>query len=356
MDDRPSTPRLRIVQWATGNVGARSLARIIEHPDLELVGVHVYNPAKVGVDAGHLCDLPPTGIRASDSIDEILMLRPDCVLYMPHAMDFGDVCRLLENGSNIITTRTEFQNPSALPPKVRNDVEEACRRGATSIHGTGSSPGFITEAMPIVLTSIQRNFEHMRISEYADNTTRNSPELLFDVMGFGKTNTQPNPARLAHLRDSFGPSLSLVAGAIGLPFDDVAVSGGVGLARRDVRIAAGLVPEGTVAAQRVTLRGMRCGKIIMTFHATWYVSSDVNTSDGEAWDFRSSGWRVEVQGDCPLDVDIRFPIDDPVRYARMTPGLTAHRPVNAIPFVCAAPPGIMTTFDLPQVVAKFHDS
>jgi 4-hydroxy-tetrahydrodipicolinate reductase len=35
----------------------------------------------------------------------------------------------------------------------------------------------------------------------------------------------------------------------------------------------------------------------------------------------------------------------------MTPGLTAHPPVNAIPYVCAAPPGIKTTVDLPRILA-----
>jgi hypothetical protein len=34
----------------------------------------------------------------------------------------------------------------------------------------------------------------------------------------------------------------------------------------------------------------------------------------------------------------------------MTPGYTANRAVNAVPYVCAAPPGIRTTVDLPQVI------
>jgi hypothetical protein len=50
---------LRVVQWATGNIGTRSLRGVIEHPDLELVGVHVYAPDKVGRDAGGLAGLAP---------------------------------------------------------------------------------------------------------------------------------------------------------------------------------------------------------------------------------------------------------------------------------------------------------
>jgi hypothetical protein len=40
----------------------------------------------------------------------------------------------------------------------------------------------------------------------------------------------------------------------------------------------------------------------------------------------------------------------------MSPGYTAHRAVNAVPYVCAAEPGIRTTVDLPQIIAKLTDA
>ena len=59
---------------------------------------------------------------------------------------------------------------------------------------------------------------------------------------------------------------------------------------------------------------------------------------------------MTVEGDAPLDIDLRFavPIE---RMGDVSPGYTAHRAVNAVPVVCAAPPGIRTTVDLPQVIA-----
>ena len=91
-----STP-LRVVQWATGNIGGRSLRGVIDHPDLELVGVHVYDEAKVGVDAGDLCERPATGVTATAALDDVLQRSPDCVLYMARALDADEVCRLLES-------------------------------------------------------------------------------------------------------------------------------------------------------------------------------------------------------------------------------------------------------------------
>ena len=50
----------RVVQWSTGNVGRHSLAGIHAHPEIELVGVFVSNPGKVGHDAGELAGLVAT--------------------------------------------------------------------------------------------------------------------------------------------------------------------------------------------------------------------------------------------------------------------------------------------------------
>jgi hypothetical protein len=347
--------RYRIVQWATGNVGSRALRRSIEHPQLDVVGVYVYSAEKAGRDAGALCGIGPVGVAATNRIEDVIALRPDCVLYMPQYTNYDEVCRLLESGINIVTTRTEFLNPVSMAPTLRERVEEACRRGNTSIHSTGCSPGFATEALPLVLSSLQRRLDHLSINEFADNSSRNSPEMLFEVMGFGKAPGQPMQARLDHLRGAFGPSLELVAATLGLSLDRVDVSGGVGIARKDTPIAAGMVPAGTVGAMRTVVSGIHRGKPLLSFTATWYVTADVVTEDPEPWEFRQSGWRLVLRGDVPLDVSITYPVA-PEHYADMTPGLTAHIPINAIPYVCAAPPGIRTSVDLPRIVPQLFSS
>ena len=137
---------------------------------------------------------------------------------MPASCDLDQVCRLLASGANIVTTRGEFHRPASLDPAARDRVEAACARGGTSIHSTGSSPGFITEAVPLVLTSIQRRLDALTIDEFADLSQRDSPRLLFDVMGFGRPLADFDP-RLAHGQVAFGPSLHLVADALSLPLD-----------------------------------------------------------------------------------------------------------------------------------------
>ena len=352
MNEMTGGKRYRVVQWATGNVGSRALRRAIEHPQLEVVGVWVHSASKAGRDAGELAGIAPIGVKATNSMADVLALKPDCVLYMPHVCDFDEICTILEAGINIVSTRMELQNPVAMDPAIAARIEAACQKGGVSVHASGSSPGFISEALPIVLASIQRRLDSLRIDEFADCSSRDSPEMLFEMMGFGAPAGPAHAGQLHHMEMSFGPSLQLVATALGMPIERFEVTGAQGLARQDVHIAAGVVPKGTVAATRTTLTGFHKGKPLMTMCTTWFVSDDVDTSDGQVWEFRSpSGWHVVMMGDCPLDLSIHFPCaaED---YADMTPGLTAHRPVNAVPYVCDAAPGIKTTVDLPQIIAR----
>jgi len=339
---------LRVVQWATGNIGSRSLRQVIEHPALTLAGVYVTSAAKAGRDAGDLCGLPPTGVIATSDIGEILALGADCVLYMPAVCDLDQVCAILAAGTNIVTTRGEFHHPGSMPPADRERVERACADGGTSIHSTGSSPGFISEALPLVLTSIQRRVDRVAIHEYADVSDRNSPDMLFNLMGFGHPAAAFPPERFGYGAYSFGPSMRLVGEAIGLPLDSVTATGEVAVTPEKLTIAAGTLDAGTVAGLRMTVTGTHQGRPLMTFTASWCCSQVLDP----AWELRGAGWNgwnVQVDGDAPVDVDIRFKIPEG-RMGEMTPGYTANRPVNAIPYVCAAAPGIRTTVDLPQII------
>jgi 4-hydroxy-tetrahydrodipicolinate reductase len=343
MPASPTKP-YRVVQWATGNIGSRALRGVIQHPSLSLAGVYVTSPSKAGRDAGELCGLGPTGVLATNSIDDVLALGADCVLYMPLVLNADEVCSLLAAGANVVTTRGEFHRLESMEPELRARVEAACAQGGTSIHSTGSSPGFISEAMPLVLSSLQRRLDNLTIDEYADLSHRDSPDLLFTIMGYGQDPAQFDPRRMSFGVSSFGPSLHLVADTLGLPLDSVDASGEVAVARNTVQIAAGTIPAGTVAAQRMTVSGWRGDQVLLRFRATWWCTTDLEPT----WDVRPTGWHVFVDGDAPLDIDIRFAVT-PENMGAMTPGYTANRAVNAVPYVCAAPPGIRTTVELPYL-------
>jgi 2,4-diaminopentanoate dehydrogenase len=337
--------RLRVAQWATGNIGTRALRALVRHPDLDLVGLLVYDPRKAGVDAGEICGEPVTGVAATVDRQALIDLDADCVVYMPRAADLDDVVAMLERGTNVVTTCGEFAaGARPLGEAGRERVAEACRRGSSSILATGSSPGFITDALPLALLSLQRQVDGIEIEEYANLSRRDSPELLFDLMGFGRPPGPVDDGRAAYLLTQFGPPLDLLADAAGRPIDDWSAHGEVAVTPEPLRITAGELAAGTVAAQRTVMIGTSGGSEVVRFTATWYCGTDLDP----AWEVLSTGWRVRMKGDAPLDVTLEFPM--PVEeLGAATPSYTANRPVNAIPYVCAAAPGILSPTDLPAL-------
>jgi 4-hydroxy-tetrahydrodipicolinate reductase len=264
---------------------------------------------------------------------------------MPRAAELDDVVAMLEAGTNVVTTCGEFfDDGRPLGEQQRARVLDACARGDSSIYATGSSPGFITDVLPFALLSLQRRVEAIEIEEFADLSKRDSAHLLFELMGFGRPIESYDERRASHLVGAFAPSLSVLAAAAGSPVDDWSGTGEVAGARRATQLVAGELPAGTIAAQRTRIVGRSRGDEVVRFTPTWYCTTDIDAE----WELRPTGWRVRMHGDAPLDVGLEFPI--PVEeLGAFTPAYTANRPVNAIPYVCAAPPGILSSVELPPI-------
>ena len=286
--------RYRVAQWGTGHSGMPALRALIEHPVFELVGVRVYSNKKAGRDAGELCGAGPTGVIATTSIDDIVAAKPDCVVYMPVGPDFDDICTLLESGINISTLLEHFHDPAALEPRVRQRIEQACERGNASIYSSGPSPGFVTESLPLVLTSIERRLDCYRIEEYADMSHRNSPEM-FALLGFGGDPGAVDANLLGQgVSVAYGSSLRRLAEALSFEFDDVTVMTEVATATKPVQTASGAIEAGTLAAWRFEVSGVRDRKPLMQMVPTWYLTTDLEPAWNIPFPGRAGGSRSTV--------------------------------------------------------------
>ena len=80
------TAKRRVVHVGTGMTGSVALRAIIDDPALDLIGVKVSSPSKIGADAGQLCGRPDAGVAATGDIAEVLDARPDCIAYCATAV------------------------------------------------------------------------------------------------------------------------------------------------------------------------------------------------------------------------------------------------------------------------------
>ena len=343
----------RVIQWATGNVGRNAIEGILAHPELELVGVLTYDPAKAGRDAGELCGIDPIGVTATDDVDAVLALGADCVLYAPMLPNTGEVLRIVRAGCNVVTPTGWFY-PFAAHDVT--DLEAACREAGVSIHGTGIHPGGITEQIPLVLSGFCRDIRHVRAEEFSDIRSYASEFVVREIMLFGKPPAEAAASpMLAILGDGFGQSIDLVAAAVGWDLDPVKpASIETALATAPIDTPVGVIDTGTIAAQRLTWQGTVGGEVVMTVRVNWLMGTD---HLDPPWDFGLEGERFEVAIDATPPVSTVFhglhpaSTDDDLD---RNPGIiaTALHGVNAIPAVVAAAPGIRTYLDLPLMAGR----
>ena len=338
----------RVIQWATGGVGRAAIEGIIDHPELELVGCWVHDPAKAGRDAGEIAGRAPVGVATTSDVEAILATPADCVLYSPRIANPREVARILESGKTVVTPLGWFY-----PFRTTNvaSLEAACRRGGTTLHGTGIHPGGITERFPLVFSALSRAITHVRAEEFSDIRTYGAPAVISEVMLFGKTPEQAQASPMAKLLGAgFLQSVDLLADALGFALDpEKRTLHEMAVATRPIDSPIGPIPPGRVAAQRFTWQGTVRGEPVISARVNWLMGdADLDPP----WSFGPGGERfeVEVTGDPPVTVTFHGLHPESIEAGlRRNPGIvaTALHCVSAIPAVCRAEPGIKTYLELP---------
>jgi hypothetical protein len=341
----------RVIQWATGNVGRSSLRSVLQHPELELAGVLAFDPAKAGRDAGELCRMPPVGVAASCDPEEVLSLDAECVLHMPlpsarHGDDPGrdlrDICRILASGKNVVTT-VGYVYPKAYGPDVVKQLEAACREGGTSLHGTGTNPGWVGDLLPLVMSGLSARIDRVHVLESTDFSFYPSHEVIFGLMGLGSAPEDFEEGAGDYQRwldGLFRESLMMLADGLAAELDDVRTRVEVAHADKSVEIAAGVIEAGSVAGQRFSWSGVVGGAERIVLEAVYRAYRDV------APEWPAPGCAATIEGRPRLSIDLAH------EWVSNALAATALHAVHAVAPVCRAEPGIRTFLDLPLITGR----
>ena len=352
MADEP----LRIVQWSTGGVGVIAIRVFGQHPDFELAGVWVHDPEKGGRDAGELAGLEPTGLFATCDRDAALSLHPDCICYSasgesrPDAC-IDDFCEMLAAGINVVSTSVPgLVHPAGFDPAQVARLEAACREGNASLYVSGIEPGFAADELVLTLSTLSHRIDSVRTQEifcYADYPVAFT---LFEVFGFGKPPEHRCIMELPGVQASaWAPPVRMVADHLGVELETIRETYEKRVTERDIEIAAGKIDAGTVGAVRFETIGVVDGRDAIVIEHVNRAAPDL-ASD---WPVapRDGTYRLLFEGDPSFRCDFSLgTIDTDCSEHGMV--ATTMRVVNAIPFVVAAEPGVVSSMDLPRLLPR----
>ena len=348
MSERP----YRVIQWATGSVGKAALRHFIDSPAYELVGVLVYDPAKVGRDGGDIVGFEPCGVVATDDVEAIVALAADCVFYTPIWPDTDIVCRLLRSGKNVVTTAGVYY-PTDVTAADAERIEQACQDGGVSYHAGGIHPGFAGDLLPLVAARLVSRVDQVQVSEVVNFS--DYPSKYIQLMGFGLDPEvfHSQPSLLGSSLPYFAQSMAMVAQGLGESIDDMTSEVEIAVAKTDILYVGtadsdipdlrGVISAGTVAAQHHTWTAWCDGKPLVQFHALYTMGDDVIEP---RWAWGTNKYRVVIKGDPSTEITLQGEPDENGDIAHPGYAWTAMSAVNVIPAVCAASPGLKTHLDL----------
>lgn len=334
---------IRVIQWATGSMGRVCLKAVLDRPEFELVALRVYGEAKAGRDAGDIVRRAPTGVLATQDIEQILATPADVVLHCPmlsapYEEHDADVCRLLESGKNVISINNYFE-PYALGADYAARLQASAIKGGATLAGTGVNPGWAAERMAANAASLCLSHTNITTREIIDCTGIPNARYVFEALGFGAAPADLDlvGGGLAHTFTAmFSQAVAGLAARIGLTLDGFEADHAVTPARRDLSVSAGVIPAGGVAATTWRVHGLVDGVRRITHEVNWIMDPSEPAFVGKPH------WEIVIDGTPGLRLSMDL-IDTASGGVKTKPEqfAVAAMVMQAIPRVVAARPGLL---------------
>lgn len=342
----------RVVQWATGGVGIAAIKGVLEHPDLQLVGCWVHSEAKNGKDVGELIGGEPLGVIATNSVDEILAVDADAVIYSPLMPNPDEVTALLRSGKNVVTPVGWFYPGE----KESGPLRAAAVAGNVTLHGTGIAPGGISDKFPLMMSIMSTGVTFVRAEEFSDLRTYDAPDVVRYVMGFGDTPEKALSGPMQKLLDGgFIQSVKMIVDKMGFKADPkIRATQEISVATAPIDSPIGAIQPGQVAGRKFHWEALVGDEVVVRVTVNWFMGQE---NLDPPWSFGPAGERYEMEakGNPDFSVVIKgFQPETVEEGLELNNGIvaTAAHCVNSVPAVCEAPPGIATYLDLPLISGK----
>jgi len=341
----------RVIVWGTGNVGVPALRIVLSNPALELAGVIVSNPAKVGRDAGALCGRPATGVRATDDVAAALARPADAVAYgasgecrPTEAID--DIERCLRAGLNVVSTSVyPLYDPTSAPDDLRARIGAACAAGDSSIFVSGVDPGFINDVVPLLLAGLCERVDEIRAFELFNYSSYEQTDAVRNLVGMGQPMDATPPMLTPGVPTMvWGGPLRLMARGLGLALDEIRERVVKRALPSAVTTRHGRFDAGTMGAFRLEVQGIVGGRALLVVDHVTRIVNDIAPDWPMPAGDGAHGVRITGRPNLTVTFD---PEDDAGSAAGGGNTTAAARIVNAIPFVCAAPAGMLDALAVP---------
>jgi 2,4-diaminopentanoate dehydrogenase len=327
---------LNVALFGVGPIG-QAVARLLLQADgVRIVGAADVAATKAGQDLGTVMGLPKKlRVKIEPEPERLAKkVRADLAVVCTSS-SLKDVksliALLLKRKVNVISTCEELSYPTAATAPMFKELDKLARAKKVSVLGTGVNPGFVMDALALMMTVPCTKVERVTVTRVVDAATRRMS--LQRKVGAGLNVTQFRRAvaegHVQHV--GLAQSVHMIAAGLGWKLDKVEETIDAAIAPRDLDTEHLRIPAGAIAGIKQHARGYRGAELAVSLDLQMYVGAE------------SPRDHVLIEGTPAIDMNVTGGVAGD--------SATAAIVLNTIPALLAARPGVLTMLDLPLLHA-----
>jgi 2,4-diaminopentanoate dehydrogenase len=326
------TGPIRVIHFGLGPIGAAVVRQVAHRKGFKIVGAVDIDPAKTGRDLGEVAGVGRAlKVKiAADARKAIKAAKPDVAVLCTNSSlkkVLPQIESIVKLKVPIVSTTEELAYPSKANMKYARAIHQLAKKYRVAILGTGVNPGFVMDALPIMLTGVCERVEAVRVDRVQDARIRRLP--FQQKIGAGLTREQfqgkVDDASVRHV--GLTESVSMIAEALGWKLDRITDEIQPKIASEAVASEFLSVDPGLVCGIIQDGVGYREGQAVITLHMEAYLGAP------ESYD------AVEITGSPALKMKLAGGVHGDIATASIT--------VNSLPKILDVPPGLHTMRDMP---------
>ncbi len=202
-----------------------------------------------------------------------------------------------------------------------------------------------------MMSTQSKKIRTLTVSEIALNDHYPVADVMVNGMGFAKTlDFEPMLKTPGFIEIAWKAPIHLIADGLGVEVQEIRGSLDRELTDRDIEVAFGTIPAGTCGAVRTRAAGVVDGREAIVVEHIIRMARDVapNWPNSDA----DATYRIDIEGDPDIHCAMTMGAAQGHGAGHAAMAATAMRVVNAVPYVVAAPAGLLSSLDIPMTLPR----
>lgn len=253
-----------------GPLGINIYKYAMSRKDIIITHVIDIEPSLAGKDMGTHSGQDATGVLIGSDNSAIKDVNVAILATVSDLPRIGpQLLSLIEAGLHVVTTCEEMFFPWGNSKEWSDTIDSAAKDKGVAILGTGVNPGFLMDALPMMLSGVCHHIDRVEVRRYQDAQFRRIPfqRKIGAGLSYDEFEKRKNEGSLRHV--GLTESMQFIARQLGWTLDKTEDKIEPVVAEKNLETEALQIRSGQVAGIRQTGRGFVNGeeKIRLSFQA-----------------------------------------------------------------------------------------